>query len=100
MSKKSKLAKTSLVLVIIAYPVLFSVILVDFLGFNVFVFPGDFLFLIPAFLGYARDILSLIFSIVALVFIKKNNLLGKKTAIISLIASISLPILFYAIWGW
>ena len=92
--QKSKLAKTAFILSIISYPILFSIKLFDFLGFNAFYTSA--VFLTPLILGIGLGILSFVMSIIALVFIKKNNLLGKKIAVISLVASILLPILFYS----
>lgn len=80
MLSKSKLAQVSLVFVVIAYPMLFLVKFFDLAGFNSLAMPM--LFLIPLVMGSVLGVLSFVFSIVALIFIKKNNLLGKKTSII------------------
>jgi len=98
---KSKLATISLVLVVISYLVLFLLIFLDVsdldttLGINKTMkgITGVTLRVI-----FWLDFWGFVSSIIALVFIKKYNLLGRKTALVSLIGSILLPILFIGLF--
>ena len=93
-NSKSKLAVASLIFVIIAYLVLPLPILLSFSGLLTHGWTAT-IFLFLLIIGFGLDILSFIFSIVALVFIRKYNLLGKKVAGVCLISSILFPVLFF-----
>ena len=86
---KSKLATASLIFVAVPYLVLFLVVL---LGVRVEGASSANILFSMLFVGL--DFLGFILSIISLFSIKKYHLSGKKTAIVSLIGSIFLPVLY------
>ena len=101
--QKSKLAKTAFILVCLSYFIWFLFIFLDVSKFDTAlgldrIINKQWFFNIIFYISFGLDFLSFILSILALVFIKKYKLLGKKTAIISLIGSILLPILLIGLF--
>ncbi len=91
--RKSKLATTSLVFVVISYLVIFIPILLLYSGLVTLWWR----FIFSTILGFILNLSGFVLSILALMFIRKHNLLGKKIAIVSLVSSILLLVLFYGL---
>ena len=101
--QKSKLAKVALILVCLSYFTWFLFIFLDVSKFDTVlgldrIINKQWFFNIIFYISFGLDFLSFMLSIIALVFIKKYHLLGKKVAIVSLIGSILLPILFISLF--